>query len=171
MVCACCGIMAKMIKTEKIAAYTGESESSVIPYEESTCHPLLVPKYTRVEKFFGGVAHLLTLKKFLGKWPSFGSLDEVCVACRSEPGSRGCMKINSVYMLKGNELIVEHTQKTREPVVIIGDDEQSDSVQDEPDIVEQTISYVGSAQQSFNVSRIKKVDDNSMPMEYDDIKG
>ena len=80
MVCDCCGIKTKMIKSEKIAAYTGEGDA--IPYDESTCHPLLVSKYTKVVKFLGGVAHLLTLKKFLGKWPSFGNLDEVCVACQ-----------------------------------------------------------------------------------------
>ena len=171
MVCARCGIKAKMIKSEKIAAYTGESESSVIPYEESTCHPMLVPKYTKVEKFLGGVAHLLTLKKFSGKWPSFGSLDEVCIACRSEPGSRGCMKVSSVYKLKGKDMIVEHTQETREPIVIIGDDDQGDSVQDKPDVVEQTISYTGPAQPPVNVSGAIKVHDDSMLMEYDDIKG
>ncbi len=172
MVCARCGIKAKTIKTEKIAVYTDESESSTIPYEESTCHPMLVPKYTNVAKFFGGVAHLLTLKKFLGKWPSFGSLDEVCVACRSEPGSRGCMKVNSVYKLKGNELIVEHTQKTKEPVIFLPSDEQSVSEPDEPDVVEQTISYKGPTQQSINVSSTRcenKAYDDSV--EYDDIKG
>ena len=168
MVCARCGIKAQMIKSEKIAAYTGDGESSIIPYDESTCHPLLVPKYTRVEKFFGGVAHLLTLKKFLGKWPSFGSLDEVCVACRSEPGSRGCMKVNSIYTLKGNNLIVEHTQKTEEPVIFLDSDEQSISERDKPDTVKQTILYTGPTQQSVNVSSGNKIDGDVI--EYD-IKG
>ena len=165
MVCARCGIKAKMIKSEKIAAYTGEGESSVIPYDESTCHPMLVPKYTKVVKFLGGVAHLLTMKKFLGKWPSFGTLDEVCIACRNQPGSRGCLQVNSVYKLKGNELTVEHTQKTKEPVVFLHDDKQSVSEQDQPDIVKQTISYTGTAQLPVNVSS------GNGHMEYDDTKG
>ena len=169
MICARCGIKAKMIKSEKIAAYTDDSESSVIPYDESTCHPMLVPKYTSVAKFFGGVAHLLTFKQFLGKWPS---LDEVCIACRNKPGSRGCMKVNSVYTLKGKDKIVEHTQDIREPLVIIGDDKHSDSVKDEPDVVQQTVTCTGPAQQPFDVMGAPtKVDDDPIPMEYDDIKG
>ncbi len=156
MVCARCGIKAGMIKSEKIAVYSGENDSSVIPYNESTCHPMLVPKYTRVRKFFGGIAHLLTMKKFLGKWPSFGNLEEICVACQNEPGSRGCMKVNSVYKFKGREVIVEHTQKTKEPVVIFHD-KLSVSDQDKPEI-----------SKHLHINELTIKDDD--PTEYD-IKG
>ena len=89
----------------------------------------------------------------------------MCVACRKEPGSRGCLQVNTVYKLKDNELIVEHTQKTKEPVVFLHDDEQNVAKQDEPDTVEQTISVMGPAELSVNVSSDKG------HMEYDNIKG
>ena len=168
MVCARCGIKAKVIKSEKIAAYTDEREFSTIPYDESTCHPLLIPKYTKVKKFFGGVAHLLTMWRFRGKWPSFHSLDEVCIACQKQPGSRGCMKVNSKYTLKGGDLIVEHTQGIDEPVVFLPGEGQSESEEDRPTRAEQTISYSGSMQNPINVSSGVS-DDGHTP--YDDTKG
>ena len=75
MMCTRCGIKAKIIKSEKIAVYTDESETSTIPYEESTCHPMLVPKYklrsllevwltsSRSECFWGDGPHFATLTK------------------------------------------------------------------------------------------------------------
>ena len=169
MVCARCGVKAKIIKSEKVAVYTDENESNTIPYEESTCHPFLVPKYTKVVKFFGGVAHLLTLKRFMGKWPSFGNLDEVCVACQLRPGSRGCKKVDSKYTIKGHEVVVEHTQKTSEPVAFLADDEQKDAEQEETSSSEQIISHTGSVQNSINVSSGAPGDTTHTI--YDDTKG
>ena len=112
--CARCGGETKAVKSEKVAVhYTGEN---TIPYLESTCHPLFIPKYTKVDRFFGGVAHLITLRQFVGKWPSFLSLDEECVRCRKEPGSRGCTLVMTRCELYEEYFMVDHTNNTTEPI-------------------------------------------------------
>ena len=32
-----------------------------VPYCKSKCHPLLIPKHSRITKFVGGIAHIATL--------------------------------------------------------------------------------------------------------------
>ena len=41
---------------EKIIMCTNLALNTEIPYAESTCHPKLTPKYTMVERVFGGFA-------------------------------------------------------------------------------------------------------------------
>ena len=71
--CARCGIKAKFIqgKETKVACYIGEDPSRSVAYEESHCHPMIVPKYWRLTRIVGGIAHFITWKKYLGKWPDF----------------------------------------------------------------------------------------------------
>ena len=115
--CARCGIKTKMLGKEKVACYF-DNPSSTIPYEESTCHPCFIPKYSKVVKILGGIAHLLTFRVFMGKWPSFKNMDEICIDCRRAPGSRGCLQIDGEYR-NGDELIrVEHTSSEDEPIIV-----------------------------------------------------
>lgn len=52
-------------------------------YDNSYCHPLMVPKYTRFERFVGGAAHIITLGLGINSaskrkaWPDFDSLEKV----------------------------------------------------------------------------------------------
>lgn len=171
VVCARCGIIEQTINSERVAAYISGPVSGTIPYDESTCHPLLVPKYTKVVRFFGGVAHLITLKKFLGKWPTFSTLDEVCIGCRQAPGSRGCTKVNTKYKIKDQEVIVMHTNNTNEPVTLLSDDEEDFlPEQGQPISVRQTISYRGPAQDTSNVSS-SAPDTQDVTGSYEDRKG
>ena len=82
-VCARCGSKAQVVKSERVAVYIDETEADTIPYDESKCHPLFIPKYTKVDRILGGIAHLVTLGRFLGRWPTFRSLREECVRCRA----------------------------------------------------------------------------------------
>lgn len=118
--CARCGIKTKMLGQEKVACYFGQNPSDTIPYEESTCHPLFIPKYSKVIKVLGGIAHLLTFGVFMGKWPSFKNMDEVCIDCRRAPGCRGCLQVGQDYINnEGEPLRVEHTSDENEPVVVV----------------------------------------------------
>ena len=108
-------------KDEKtIAICTYDSWSAAIPYEESTCHPMLIPKYTTLQRVVGGIAHLITLKAFIGRWPNFENFDEVCINCGSPPKIRGCLRVGTDYIHKKSResLPVDHTSKVQESFVI-----------------------------------------------------
>ena len=122
--CACCGIKVKFLgegKEEvKVACYAGEDPSNSIPYEESLCHPLIISKYQTITKVVGSIAHFITAKRFLGKWPDFRNPDdEICVHCGQVPGTRGCKPVNTHYELKGGQLFVDHKCDLNEPVDVV----------------------------------------------------
>lgn len=120
--CARCGIKTKSIQgEERVACYAGEDPSRSIPYEESLCHPMIVPNYWVLTKIIGGIAHFITRRKFLGKWPDFYNVDdEVCINCRQVPGTRGCLVVNTSYKPKGSdeEIPVDHICDVREQVIV-----------------------------------------------------
>ena len=116
LVCARCGSKAKVVNSEKVVVFTDETEMISIPYDESTCHPLLVPKYTKVDRIVGGVAHILTFGKYLRRWPNFFSFDEECVRCRKAPGSRGCTQVMTIFEMYNQHFMVDHTSNTTEPI-------------------------------------------------------
>ena len=127
--CARCGIKAKFLgegdKEVKVACYAGDDPSKCIPYDETLCHPMIISKYWTITKVLGGIAHVITGKKFLGKWPDFHNADdEICVHCAQVPGTRGCLPVCTKYELKGGQLPVDHKCDIREPIEI----EQNESV-------------------------------------------
>ena len=130
--CARCGIKTKILKkNEKVACYFGQNESSTIPYEESTCHPIFIPKYSKVTKILGGIAHLLTFRVFMGKWPSFKNMDEVCIDCKRAPGSRGCRRVGSDFVHGKESIKVEHTNDEDEPIVVVMEEAEVQAPRDE----------------------------------------
>ena len=121
-----------------VAAREGMSWSSAIPYEETTCHPMLIPKYTKVEKILGGIVHLITFKAFEGRWPGFSNIDEVCIECKESPKAVGCTKVGTTYTCKGSEgILVDHTSVVQEDFIIELDpkDEMGQSVKDQCSVV------------------------------------
>ena len=139
--CARCGLKTKFLgerKNEvKVACYIGEDPSKSIPYEESHCHPMIISKYWTITKVVGGVAHVITGKKFLGKWPDFHNPDdEICVHCAKVPGTRGCQPVNTYYELKSEQFLVEHKCDFREPVEIETSMGQHQGIQQSPATVE-----------------------------------
>ena len=121
--CSQCGIKAKSLqgRQTKVACYAEEDPSASIAYEESLCHPMIVSKYWKIIRIVGGIAHFVTRKKYLGKWPDFYNRDdEVCINCGGVPGTRGCWRINKPYKPKGKdgELSVDHHCDLDERVVV-----------------------------------------------------
>ena len=109
--CARCGTKVKLLgeKREKVACYVGEDPSKSIPYDESLCHPMIILKSWKITKIVGGIAHFITRKKYIGKWPNFHNPDdEICIQCNKVPASHGCQRVNTVYKHKLGDLLVDH---------------------------------------------------------------
>ena len=85
------------VNREKIIMCTNIALHTEIPYAESTCHPKLIPKYIMVKSVFGGIAHLITLQHFGGRWPNF---EEVCISCGQSPGTGGCKRVQTFFYRK-----------------------------------------------------------------------
>ena len=89
----------------KVVTEKGES----IAYEQSRCHPLFFPKYSRAQKMAGGCAHIATagipylVARVRGgkSWPGFTNSDEVCPVCGLGPGSDGCSQMGTYVEMKG----------------------------------------------------------------------
>lgn len=121
LICARCGCKANLLdsaqaegdESKGVTVYTDKNEFSTIPYEDSTCHPLFVPKYTKVARFFGGIVYVVSFKKLCKSY-----LDEECVHCQESPGTRGCTKVKTWYKLKEEYLMVDHTSNTSEPIKV-----------------------------------------------------
>ena len=135
--CARCGIHIGKLRNPKdvrnieriddIAIATNTPGSVAIPYEDTTCHPALGPKYTPIQCFFGGLGHLLTWKQFIGKWPYFANGEEVCINCHEPPKSRGCVRIGETFYHKKakNGIIVNHTSNVEENYVFVLNEQDS----------------------------------------------
>ena len=90
-------------------------------YIHSYCHPVFIPKHSRLVKFVGGVAHIVTLgmgkmyELMTGKrsWPGFTNSEEICPVetCRGFPGSRGCTPVQMEVEIKGvGEIFNDHSK-------------------------------------------------------------
>lgn len=122
--CARCGSKVHSVKAEKIAVCSDERGEGAIPYDESTCHPLFIPKHSRVTRILGGIVYVVTLHNFCRGI----RLKEKCVECQQEPGTRGCKKVKTKYPLGRQYLIVDHTHSTREPIRFEPDDKHDQRV-------------------------------------------
>jgi len=117
--CADCGMKIGEVGGEKVACCFGEDWSDAVPYNESTCHPLFVPKHSTFDKFRDCVVYVVTFQWARGrKWPIFEG--EVCVRCREEPNSRGCTQVGQEFQLpkQGETITVNHTNQLVETVVV-----------------------------------------------------
>ena len=111
--CIRCAVKISYIKKERVC--TIGKDGSFIPYDESTCHSIFIPKYSTFKKFIGGIAHVVTLgiPYALGaKWPSFLNKEELCVLCKEPPGAKGCSRVGTKCKKTG--LIIDHTSKVEE---------------------------------------------------------
>lgn len=113
--CAECGVRIGVVKGQRVTCYFGEDFANAIPYEESTCHPFFVPRFTRIDKIWGGFKHIVTFRWATGEaWPVFEG--EKCVACQKMPNTRGCMKVKSIHGKGKNKREVDHTSQVINPV-------------------------------------------------------
>jgi len=104
--CARCVIRISDVHGEKVSCFVGDSNIPV-PYDETICHPLIVPKYSKFIKAMGGLAHAATLgiPYALGaRWPGFFNSLEICPACKMAPGEPGCKKVFQKWEVKAGKL-------------------------------------------------------------------
>ncbi len=78
-------------------------------YDQSRCHPLIIPKYTFYERFVGGIYYLrerlgIPLPVTEGTLPGFFNHEEKCANCKNPPGSPGCTQIGT----KWEKIVVKH---------------------------------------------------------------
>lgn len=80
--CINCGIKSAIIKGENVACYfpTGDM-SEAIPYDESHCHPAIVPRFSTY------------LRNPFWFWRQVILKGEQCVHCGKGPDSPGCMQV------------------------------------------------------------------------------
>ncbi len=108
--CARCGLTIHRGENDKESSYcTSPDRLGGIAFDESTCHPVMIPKYSTLQKIVGGVLHLVTFRQFVGNWPSFETMDEVCIKCEQPPKSHGCMQIDAKYPGANKDGIVRHS--------------------------------------------------------------
>ena len=113
-ICARCSVKVVCKNDEKISVIL--SDGTKVSYPKSTCHPDFVQRYNTAQKFFGGVAHIITLgiglivEKASDKesWPGFTNSDEECIQCKKFPGAEGCTQVYTPY---GGSKMVDHSNK------------------------------------------------------------
>ena len=89
----------------------GDEES----YDNTSCHPYFIPKYSFMAKFLGGIGYILTLGIGLllrvTSWPGFTNSEEVCVQCGEAPGSNGCCPVKQCLEIMGENVMVDHSRQ------------------------------------------------------------
>lgn len=110
--CARCAIALSCTPDGKRFCFRDDN-SPPVQYEETKCHPLIIPKYSKLVKFMGGIAHVLTLGLGRGKWPGFRNSDEICPACEKPPGATGCHPVGKAWeptaKKKSTPIMVHHS--------------------------------------------------------------
>lgn len=110
--CSQCGVKIGIVKGQRVTCYFGEDLTDGIPYEESTCHPHFIPKYTRIDKIWGSFKYFASLQWIVGKsWPVFAG--EKCIECGELPNTQGCMQVAKEYRKNaiGIVKIIDHTNQ------------------------------------------------------------
>ena len=101
----CCAEIRHVENESFVCTYRDDTDKlNTVPYNESRCHPKLLPKVT-AKTFFRGLAEL-----FLLKW-HFS--EEQCINpdCKQGPGSPGCRRVLTEYVGDGqaDSITVKHT--------------------------------------------------------------
>ena len=100
----------------RVVLNEGTENEIEVPYNDSKCHPVLLPEHHTVTKIIGGIAHLATFGIFAaigmiqGKkmWPGFTNHDEYCAACKGPPSAEGCDKVGKCFELNTTKGIVKY---------------------------------------------------------------
>ena len=115
--CARCALRISVVSGKKVCFV--DDDSPVQVYEESKCHPLFLPKHTKLTRILGSVAYIVTLgipRLFGARWPSFFTSDEFCPACNEQPGAPGCMPVLQQCTVplsngKSTQVLLDHSSK------------------------------------------------------------
>ena len=112
--CARCNIRLKRVKANLFSAKKVDKDKDTdvvmclhpgslieMPYNDTSCHPMIIPKYSILQRILGGIAHVILPSKSIREgWPRFRTLEEICIACGGNPGSTGCRRVRHLYRKK-----------------------------------------------------------------------
>ena len=117
-VCLKCGDKVRRSKTGKPVNVV-KTNGTIVKYNDSKCHPQLIPRYSTPQKVAGTVLHIATVgipyvierasKGRIETWPGIFNDEKICISCKSKPGSVPCTKIETLYISKGNSYKVTHS--------------------------------------------------------------
>ena len=111
--CARCALKVGYYMKEKVVCIMDDNATQKrMAYDESKCHPLIKPKYSKLQRFAGGIAYvvLLGIPKLAGaSWPGFFCRDEECAGCGKPPGSEGCKRVGQLCEITGRT--VDHSSE------------------------------------------------------------
>lgn len=115
--CARCALRISVVSGKKVCFV--DDDSPVQVYEESKCHPIFLPKHSKLTRILGSVAYIVTLgipRLFGARWPSFFTSDEFCPACNKQPGAPGCEPVLQQCTVplsngKSTKILVDHNNK------------------------------------------------------------
>ena len=120
--CARCALKVGYYMGEKVVCITSANGmQSRMAYDESKCHPLIKPKYSRLQKIVGGIAYivLLGIPRLVGAtWPGFFNNDEECAGCNRPPGSDGCVRVGQHSEVTGKA--VDHSSELDKVQIVDG---------------------------------------------------
>lgn len=119
-VCLKCGDKVLRSGNGKSLVLRTNGESALIG--ETSCHPIIVPRYSITQKIAGGALHVVTVgipyalellsKGRIRTWPGIFNDEKWCISCKGIPGSNPCAKINSHYPITSEgqslQVLVEH---------------------------------------------------------------
>ena len=108
MVCVYCGTKVTSVGAgkEKFSCtnYSNANPLHCIPYEDSVCHPVMVPKYSILVKAIRRFAHFVTNRDNYNHQNDH----DICIHCGYVQGSPGCLRVKTKYVLKNKEVLVDH---------------------------------------------------------------
>ena len=120
--CKCASVIYYRCKnTSRQATPVHETiNEKIVEKEESTCHPTIIPKHSRIAKLRGGILHLVTFGIPMAIhhsrgwpktiWPFFTNSEVHCPKCKNGPSKKGCTKVGQTH--EGIE--VQHNPKMQE---------------------------------------------------------
>lgn len=117
--CRCASVIHMRQQEDGVAVAGVEINGQQITAPEDThCHPVLIPKHTKLVKGVGTVAHVAILgvgvavERKIEKplWPSyFSPQEEKCANCGFAPNVKGCVKVGQIH----DGVKVEHHHELR----------------------------------------------------------
>lgn len=119
-VCVKCAITIRWLEKEKVGCIPVGGKGNVIPYGDSYCHPIFLPRNRRPHKIEveGRVTYIVLSPSKEGRRAAQSS-EEICHNCKQPPGSEGCMKVGDPYLIamvegEDTEIKVDHTNHIEE---------------------------------------------------------
>ncbi len=112
--CSRCGV--DIVREGKEAAKADKcvDEAGSMLADESTCHPRMEPKHSKVVRALGRVLFTFGLFK--------GFANEMCVSCKMAPGVHGCMQIGKKFRFGKEDIDVQHSTSVFEPYQVEEDE-------------------------------------------------